>query len=72
MPQKVPPPTAAVPDVDGWNWSAAQARLAAAYERGGVMQFAEAAVGELEAEAELERRKRVLGASTESLAEGRS
>jgi hypothetical protein len=58
--------TAAVPDdVDGWNWPAAQARLAAAYERGGVTQFAEAAVGELEAEWELERRKRGLGSSSE-------
>ena len=58
--------TAAVPDdVDRWNWPAAQARLAAAYERGGVAQFAEAAVGEPEAEWELERRKRGLGSSSE-------
>jgi hypothetical protein len=70
----VPPPTTttAVPDVDGWNWPAAQARLAAAYERGGVAQFKEAAVGELEAEVELERRKRGLRASAESLTEDRS
>ncbi|KAI0246355.1 hypothetical protein BJV78DRAFT_1255544, partial [Lactifluus subvellereus] len=49
-PRNVPPPTAAVVDMDGWNWPAAQARLAA----------------------EVERRKRGLGASPESLAEGRS
>ena len=47
-------------DKDGgeWNWPAAQARLAAAYEGGGVAQFAEVAVRELEAELEHERRKR--------------
>ncbi|KAI0259082.1 hypothetical protein BC834DRAFT_908108 [Gloeopeniophorella convolvens] len=50
----------AVPDADSWNWPAAQARLAAAYERGGIAQFAETAAGELEAEAEVERRKRGL------------
>jgi len=50
----------AEPDVKGWNWPEAQARLAAAYERGGVSQFAEATTGELEAELELERRKRGL------------
>jgi len=50
----------AEPDVKGWDWPEAQARLAAAYERGGVSQFAEAAIGELEAELELERRKRSL------------
>jgi hypothetical protein len=38
-----------------WSWSAAQERLAAAYERGGITQFAEVVVGELEAELELER-----------------
>ena len=43
-----------------WSWSAAQERLAAAYERGGIIQFAEVVVGELEAELELERRKRGL------------
>ncbi|KAI0246358.1 hypothetical protein BJV78DRAFT_1255589 [Lactifluus subvellereus] len=32
-PQNVPPPTAAVPDVDGWNWPATEARLAAEVER---------------------------------------
>jgi hypothetical protein len=48
--------------VDGsqWSWPAAQSRLAEAYERGGITQFAEAAVGELEAELELERHKRGL------------
>jgi hypothetical protein len=50
----------AEPDVKGWNWPEAQARLAAAYERGGVSQFTEATIGELEAELDLERRKRSL------------
>jgi hypothetical protein len=40
-----------------WSWSAAQERLAAAYERGGVTQVAEVVVGELEAELELESLK---------------
>ncbi|KAF8260141.1 hypothetical protein EI94DRAFT_1749425 [Lactarius quietus] len=57
------PLPAEVPEVDRWTWPAAQARLAAAYEHGGVARFAEAAVGELEAEAELERRKRGLAVS---------
>lgn len=48
-------------EVEDWNWSDAQARLAAAYERGGIAQFAEVAVRELEAESELERRKRRIG-----------
>jgi hypothetical protein len=48
-------------DKSGWDWRAAQSRLAAAYERGGVARLAEAAVGEMEAELELERRKRGLG-----------
>ncbi|KAI9453856.1 hypothetical protein BJY52DRAFT_1189313 [Lactarius psammicola] len=61
-----PPPPTAVPEADGWTWSAAQARLAAAYEHGGVARFAETAVGELEAEAELERRKRGLAASSQA------
>ncbi|KAI0302898.1 hypothetical protein B0F90DRAFT_1949722 [Multifurca ochricompacta] len=61
----VRPPTAVVPDAEGWNWPASQARLAAAYERGGVAQFAEAAVGELEAEVEVERRRRGLANSPE-------
>jgi hypothetical protein len=65
-PLEVPPPATAVPDVDEWNWPAAKARLAAAYERGGVSQFAEVAIGEMEAEAELERRKRGLGTSSAS------
>jgi hypothetical protein len=43
------------------NWLAAQARLVAAYERGGITQFAEVAARELEAELELERRKRRIG-----------
>jgi len=68
-PDGPPPPPSAAPDVtvdeSAWNWPAAQARLAAAYERGGVAQFAEAAVGEMEAELETERRKRGLGDSIE-------
>ncbi|KAH9167296.1 hypothetical protein EDB89DRAFT_2125741, partial [Lactarius sanguifluus] len=55
-----PLPPTSVPDADGWTWPAAQARLAEAYEHGGVGRFVETAVGELEAEAELERRKRGL------------
>ena len=60
-----PPPTSELaPDerLDGsrWCWSAAQSRLAEAYERGGITHFAEAAVSELEAELELERHKRDL------------
>jgi hypothetical protein len=58
------PPTSAAPDAivdkSGWDWPAAQSRLAAAYERGGVARLAEAAVGEMEAELELERQKRGL------------
>ncbi len=50
---------------EDWNWPAAQARLVAAYERGGVARFAEVAVRELEAELELERRKRRIGDSVE-------
>ena len=46
---------------EDWNWLAAQARLVAAYERGGIAQFADVAVQELEAESELERRKRRIG-----------
>ena len=61
-----PPPAAAIPDVDGWNWQAAQARLTAAYEHGGFARFAETAFGELEAEAELERRKRGLAVSSQA------
>jgi len=53
-------PVNAESDVKGWNWPEAQARLATAYEHGGVPQFAEAAASELEAELELERRKRSL------------
>ena len=73
-PPYLPQPLTAVPDVDGWNWAAAQARLAAAYERGGIAQFAEAVAGELEAEAESERRKRGVGVSisADSLVEERS
>jgi hypothetical protein len=59
-----PLPPAAMPEADGWTWQAAQARLAAAYEHGGVARFAETAAGELEAEAELERRKRGLAVSS--------
>jgi len=57
-------PPAAIPSADGWSWHDAQARLAAAYEHGGVTRFAEVAAGELEAEAELERRKRGLDVSS--------
>jgi hypothetical protein len=46
---------------EDWNWQAAQARLVAAYERGGIAQFAEVAARELESELELERRKRRIG-----------
>ena len=46
---------------EDWNWLAAQARLVAAYEHGGIAQFVEVAVRELEAESELERRKRRIG-----------
>jgi hypothetical protein len=46
---------------EDWNWPAAQARLVAAYERGGITQFADVAVRELEAESELESRKRQIG-----------
>jgi hypothetical protein len=60
------PPPAAIPEADGWTWPAAQARLAAAYEHGGVARFAETAAGELEAEAELERRKRGLALSSQT------
>lgn len=64
LPDGPPPTSGPVPDVtvDGlrWSWPAAQSRLAEAYERGGITQFAEAAVSELEAESELERHKRGL------------
>jgi hypothetical protein len=50
---------------EDWNWLAAQARLVAAYERGGIAQFAEVAARELEAELELERRKRRIGVPVE-------
>jgi len=54
-------------EMDGgeWNWPAAQARLVAAYERGGVTQIAEVVARELEAELEHERRKRRIGDSVE-------
>ncbi|KAN0136227.1 hypothetical protein V8E53_006087 [Lactarius tabidus] len=63
-PDAGPPPPVAMPEADGWTWQAAQARLSAAYEHGGVARFAETAAGELEAEAELERRKRELAVSS--------
>jgi hypothetical protein len=63
-PEVDPEPPAAIPLADGWSWHDAQARLAAAYEHGGVTRFAEVAVGELEAEAEVERRKRGLDVSS--------
>ena len=50
---------------EDWNWPAAQARLVAAYERGGIAQLGEVAVRELEAELELERRKRRNGDQVE-------
>lgn len=50
---------------EDWNWPAAQARLVAAYERGGIAQLGEVAVRELEAELELERRKRRNGDQAE-------
>ena len=62
----LPPPAAAIPEAGGWTWSAAQARLTAAYEHGGVARFAETAAGELEAEAELERCKRGLAVSSQT------
>ena len=62
----LPPPPAAILEADGWTWSAAQARLAAAYEHGGVAQFPETAPGELKAEAELERFKRGLAVSSQT------
>ena len=61
-----PPPRTVVHEADGWTWPAAQARLAAAYEQGGVARFAEAAAGELEAELELERCKRELAVSSQA------
>lgn len=64
LPDGPPPTSGPVPDVivdrSRWSWPAAQSRLAEAYERGGITQFAEAAVSELEAESELERHKRGL------------
>lgn len=50
---------------EDWNWLAAQARLVAAYERGGIAQFAEVVIRELEAESEFERRKRRIGVPVE-------
>lgn len=41
-----------------WDSRATEARLVAAYERGGIAHVAEVAVRELEAELEVERRKR--------------
>jgi hypothetical protein len=63
-----PPPTGGpvpegIADESRWSWPAAESRLAEAYERGGITQFAEAAVGELEAELELERHRRGLADS---------
>ena len=46
--------------IEAWSWSAAQARLSQAYDNGGFQGWAEAALQELEAEAEIERRKRGL------------
>lgn len=61
-----PPPPVAIPEADGWTWPDAQARLAAAYEHGGFARLAETAAGELEAEAEHERRKRGLAVSLQT------
>ena len=66
LPEVDPDPPAPIPSADGWSWNDAQARLAAAYEHGGVTRFAEVAVGELEAEAEVERRKRGLDVSSQA------
>ena len=41
-----------------WSWPDAEHRLKMAYEEGGIMGWAEAALRELEAEGELERSKR--------------
>ena len=41
-----------------WSWPDAEHRLKAAYEEGGIMGWAEAALRELEAEGEMERSKR--------------
>lgn len=45
---------------NGWTWDAAEDRLRAAFDRGGVGEWAESAMRELEAEEELERRRRGL------------
>ncbi|KAN0136231.1 hypothetical protein V8E53_006091 [Lactarius tabidus] len=66
-PDAGPPPLPAVmPEADGWTWPAAQARLAAAYEHRGVTRFAETVAEVLEAEAELERRKRGFAVSSQT------
>ena len=43
-----------------WSWDAAEERLSVAYDRGGVGEWAECALRELEAEEEVERRRRGL------------
>lgn len=43
-----------------WTWDAAEERLSAAFERGGVTAWAESAMREMEEEAKAERRKRGL------------
>lgn len=41
-----------------WNWEEAEQRLKKAYEEGGITVWAQVALRELEAEAEVERTKR--------------
>lgn len=45
-------------DAEGWSWDAAKDRLTTAYEHGGVGEWAECAMREMEVEEELERRSR--------------
>ena len=47
-------------EAHGWTWDAAEDRLRAAYDRGGVGEWAECALRELEAEEKLERTRRGL------------
>ncbi|KAI0058519.1 hypothetical protein BV25DRAFT_1840911 [Artomyces pyxidatus] len=51
-------PTSLPPYPESWNWAEARRRLTEAFEQGGVSRWAEVAAGELEAEAEAERRAR--------------
>ncbi|KAI5121987.1 hypothetical protein M0805_001820 [Coniferiporia weirii] len=47
-------------EVEGWAWEAAEDRLTSAFERGGVREWAERALVELEAEEKVERSRRGL------------